>query len=200
MPDSKRDKVVRIAVCGGVCTGTSELLKEFARHPQTRDWARHSGGDSMRDIQIALGFDSISALHKSCADMDAIDREVDGRNRKFMLGGPRRILEARLAVEACEGLEGTLTVLLICDDEERIRREMKRANVDYETARIKVLARDMEDLNRYARLYGILNFADPARFDLVINSGRFSPSQIVEQILEEARRRERKSLRRLVLS
>jgi len=77
----------------------------------------------------------------------------------------------------------TLRVAIIASFETRIKRLAQRDGKPIEEVRKETLQREESEHRRYLRLYNIdtSNFSE---FDLVINSERFSPDDIVEIILK----------------
>jgi cytidylate kinase len=77
----------------------------------------------------------------------------------------------------------TLRVAIIASFETRIKRLAQRDGKPIEEVEKETLQREESERRRYLRLYNIdtSNFSE---FDLVINSERFSPDDIVEIILK----------------
>ena len=77
----------------------------------------------------------------------------------------------------------TLRVAIVASFETRIKRLAQRDGKPVEVVKKETLQREESERRRYLRLYNIdiLNFSE---FDLVINSERFLPDDIVEIILK----------------
>ena len=84
--------------------------------------------------------------------------------------------------------EADLKVYLIADDDVRAKRILNREGGDIEQIKAFTAMRDSEDSRRYKKLYGIDN-SDYAFADMKIDTAKYTPEQIVEQILSELEQR-----------
>jgi cytidylate kinase len=84
--------------------------------------------------------------------------------------------------------EGALHVYVAAPREARIEMAMHRLNVDRKAAE-KVAHDADEGRRRYVRAYYGRVWDDPAAYDLVVNTGKFTHEEAAELIVEAARRR-----------
>ncbi|MDR2097847.1 MAG: cytidylate kinase family protein [Spirochaetaceae bacterium] len=116
---------------------------------------------------------------------DYWDREVDRRQIEAARSGGDTgcVLGSRLAIWLLK--EADLKIYLRARTEVRISRLILREGGDFDTVAAFTKERDTHDHERYLRLYGIDN--DEYGFaDLVIDSGIYTPDEIVEQIIAKA--------------
>jgi cytidylate kinase len=114
---------------------------------------------------------------------DYWDREVDRRQIETALDGEAGcVLGSRLAIWLLE--EADLKVYLKADTDVRVRRLMRREGGDFDSVAAFTKARDARDHDRYLRLYGIDN-DDYGFADLVIDSGLYTPDEIVDRIAQK---------------
>lgn len=171
-----------IGISGLAATGTSQLLKLLGGY---LDWPIHSGGDSVRQIQKDRNCSHLS-IPEFQARFPDLDLEIEEQNREFVCQNRRAcVIECRLAVEAIKGVEGSRSILLICEDQKRFERVSKRDHVSLDVARGQVLARDADDRRRYRLKYGIQDFTDRDRYHHVIDTtGHQSPVECLEIALD----------------
>ena len=85
------------------------------------------------------------------------------------------------------GISHVLKVRIIADLEDRIREEMQRVNLTYDTAR-SILLEDDEERRKWSQsLYGTDN-RDPANFDLCVHIRKLSIDDAVDMIVDTAQR------------
>ncbi len=77
----------------------------------------------------------------------------------------------------------TLRIAIVASFETRIKRLAQRDGKPIEEVKKETLQREESERRRYLRLYNI-DISNFSEFDLVINSERFSPDDIVEIILK----------------
>lgn len=92
------------------------------------------------------------------------------------------VLGSRLAIWMLKNAD--LKVYLYASEDERARRILEREGGDLEKIKEFTKMRDSEDTRRYKKLYNIDN-NDYAFADLIIDTGKYSPDEIVEMIAEK---------------
>lgn len=116
---------------------------------------------------------------------DSYDVTVDTRQVE-LARSESCVLGSRLAIWMLK--EADLKVYLIADDDVRAKRILNREGGDIEQIKAFTAMRDSEDSLRYKKLYGIDN-SDYAFADMKIDTAKYTPEQIVEQILSELEQR-----------
>lgn len=185
-----REPVTVIGISGLVATGKGTISKRLAERLR---WPRHSGGDSLRAIQKARGMTHLRP-DEFAKQTPGIDIEIERMNRDFVAENIANgcVIEGRLVLEALRGFSGTYSVLLTCDDEICIDREIKRAaengiRLTTPQVRANVLRRNEEDRKRYDAC-GFPDFLNPDLYDLEVNTGKWSEVEIVDMIMFYARK------------
>lgn len=95
------------------------------------------------------------------------------------------ILEGRLAAHnlAGKGMEA-FKVYLDADPEVRAARIMEREKGDLQTIMREMLEREEGERQRYMQWYGI-DLKDLSVYDLVVDTSKLSPEEVVDRIVEE---------------
>lgn len=134
---------------------------------------------TFRSLAEEMGI-SMAELCKRAEESTQFDRIVD--KRQLELGNEGNcVLGSRLAIWLLRS--ATLKVFLTAPEEVRIQRIANREHTPVEIVARETIERDQKDHNRYLKLYGIDN--DSFDFaDLVIDTGKHTPEQAVEQIAE----------------
>lgn len=96
------------------------------------------------------------------------------------------VLGSRLAIWMLE--EADLKVYLYASDETRAERILNREGGDLQKIKDFTAMRDSEDTKRYKRIYQIDN-NDYSFADLIIDTSKYNPEQIVELIYNELKNR-----------
>lgn len=116
---------------------------------------------------------------------DSWDRRLDQEQVQRAQQGPC-VLGSRLAIWLLR--PATLTVYLTASLPVRATRIANREGRDVETVTVETAQRDRRDHARYLRLYSI----DTASYefaDVIVDTERYNPEQIVSLIVEELRAR-----------
>lgn len=120
------------------------------------------------------------------ADTDpSYDRFLDKKQVELAMDGDS-ILGSRLAIWMLK--QADLKVYLTASPTERARRIQQREGGSIEDVLAKTRERDHRDRNRYLKLYNIDN-DDTSQADLVINTEKYTPTEIRAMIVEAAQKR-----------
>ncbi|MCS7112281.1 MAG: AAA family ATPase [Ignisphaera sp.] len=141
---------------------------------------RHiSIGMLFRDIAIKRGI-SLLELSRLAQQDPSIDYELDSlAKREAEKGGV--VIDGHAAPWLLKEL-AHLRIAVTASIDTRLRRLAERDRKSIDEVLHETLSREQMERERFMRIYGIdiSNYAD---FDLVINSERFSPSEIVKIVL-----------------
>ncbi|MDR1420839.1 MAG: cytidylate kinase family protein [Treponema sp.] len=138
---------------------------------------------TFRSLAEERGLGLKDVLERAAAD-DSWDKEVDSRQIALARGASGCVLGSRLAIWMLP--EAGLKVYLKAADKTRVRRIMKREGGEEEEVAAFTLERDRQDHERYLRIYGINN-DDYGFADLVIDTDKAGPDEIVAMILQKIR-------------
>ena len=116
---------------------------------------------------------------------DSYDKYVDKHQVELALE-ESCVLGSRLAIWMLK--EADLKVYLYASDETRAGRVFNREGGDLQEIKDFAAMRDREDTGRYKEFYGIDN-NDYSFVDLLIDTGNYTPDEIVNQIILELKKR-----------
>jgi cytidylate kinase len=167
--------MAKITIFGLAGTGTSSVGKRLASE---LSYTYFSSGQLFRQKAESLGMDlySFDALVKTRPEYD---RDLDQTIASFGKTHDNFIVESRLAWYF---IPDSIKIKLTCDFDERVRRVARRDNVTFDYARDKTLQREADGVERYAKAYGITDFAPDKIFELVIDSTHTPVKDIVAHI------------------
>lgn len=166
----------------GKSTVKALIAKEF-------DWSSFSTGDFMRQMALARGisFDEFNAL---IAHEKSIDEKIDAELILIEQTKDNLIIDSHLAFHFVPSsykvfLQVSLDISaqrIYLDGEKESRKSVGDVmnSVDEATARIKARIDNHND--RYLRFYGVSPY-DTSQYDLVIDSEKYSPSEVAGQII-----------------
>jgi len=144
------------------------------------------GGTVFRTLASEHG-SSLSEFARLAERDDAIDRSLDDRLVTRAREGDV-VLESRLAGWlATRGAVSSLRVWISCDERERARRVGGRDGHDLDGALATNRSREASERTRYLGYYAI-DLADLTIYDLVVDSTDTPPEQVIDQIVDAARR------------
>ncbi len=125
---------------------------------------------------------SFHEIRKQAEESDDIDKYLDAHQVELAMAVPSCVLGSRLAIWMLA--DADLKVYLLASEEERARRIHARESGSIEEKIRETEERDRLDRARYQRIYGIDN-DDYRQADLVINTDVYTPTEIVDQIIEK---------------
>ena len=179
MSNSKNIKDVKIAVSGKSGCGNTTVSRLVAEALELRFI-----NFTFRSLAKEKGLDLNEVLALAAKD-DSWDREVDTRQVKLAREGGGCVLGSRLAIWMLE--EADLKVFLTARPETRAKRIQDREGGNLEEIARFTASRDMQDHERYLRIYNIDN-DDFSFADLVIDTDEIGPEEIAKMIIEELER------------
>ncbi len=139
---------------------------------------------TFRSLSQELGLPLEEIIERAKND-SSYDRMVD-KNQVALAEKASCVLGSRLAIWMLSGAD--LKVYLTASEETRAKRIMNREGGSLDDIRKFTALRDSEDTRRYQELYRIDN-TDLHCADMVIDTERHKPEEIVGLILDELERR-----------
>ncbi|MEM0153406.1 MAG: AAA family ATPase [Ignisphaera sp.] len=171
-----RNKLV-IAIGGPPGSGKTTIAKMLAERLNLR---HISIGMLFRDIAVKRGM-SLLELSKLAEQDPSIDYELDSLAKKEAENGGV-VIDGHAAPWLLKGL-AHLRIAVIASRDTRVQRLAERDGKSVDEVRHETLLRERMERERFLRIYGI-DISDYTDFDLVINSERFSPIEIIEIVLQ----------------
>lgn len=167
--------MAKITIFGLAGTGTTTAGKLLATE---LGYEFISTGNLFRQQAAELGL-SLYDFEKLCNENPSYDRQLDDRVKQLGQQKNNFVLESRLAWYF---IPDSIKIKLVCDESTRIARVASRDNLSLAEATIKTKQREQDGPARYAQIYGLTEFAPATAFDLILDSGRLSPAEIVTEI------------------
>jgi len=78
-----------------------------------------------------------------------------------------------------------LKILLVCDDKKRIRRFSKREKISLKEAEKRLKERENNWLKKLKIIYKRNDFFSPKNYNLIINTTKLSPNQVIKKAIEK---------------
>lgn len=166
---------MKITICGLAGTGTSTTGKQLA---EQLGYEFISSGGIFRSTAAAYGMD-LHEFEDLCSRDQKYDRAVDDGIAEIGRTKNDSVVESRLAWFF---IPDSFKVLLLCDDDTRIRRVAGRDKLTIKEAREKTTHREKSIRTRFREYYGIEQFDDPAHFDLVLDTTATEVNELVNKI------------------
>jgi cytidylate kinase len=170
--------MAKITIFGLAGTGTSSIGKKLAAD---LNYQFLSSGQIFRKKAEELGMD-LYTFDEMVITNPQYDIDLDKQIEEYGKTNNDFVVESRLAWHF---IPDSFKVKLICDFEERVKRVATRDKVAFEYARDKTVKREAEGEERYAKVYGITEFAKDKNFDLIIDSTQTPIPEIIEIIIKK---------------
>ena len=170
---------MKITLTGFGGTGTSTVGKLLAKKLACQFL---SGGDMQRMVAKEKNM-SLYEFDEYLKDHPDQDRLVEDQQITFGKEHNSFVMESLLSWYC---VPDAFNVMLVCDFDTRIQRIASREGISFTEAKEKNVARVNTYQDRYGKLYGIENIMDEEHFDLVVDTTKLTPNEVVEKILSVA--------------
>lgn len=165
-----------ILTIGGLAgTGTTTAAKVLS---EKLDIPFLSTGSIFREMAKERGM-SVLEFSEFAEKDNNIDIEIDRRQAELAKSSDNLILEGRLSAYF---VEADLKLWLITPFDVRAERIADRENKTVDLAKKEIIIREESEVLRYKDIHDI-DISSMDIYDLVINSGSFSPEQIADIII-----------------
>lgn len=175
----KLNKDVRVAISGKSGCGNTTVSTLLAEKLGVK-----LINYTFRQLAAEKGLTLAQVIENARTD-DSYDIFVDNHQVELARAEPC-VLGSRLAIWMLK--EADLKVYLFASDETRAKRILNREGGDLQKIKDFTSMRDSEDTRRYKKIYNIDN-NDYSFSDLIIDTAKFNPEQIVELIIAELKKR-----------
>jgi len=169
------DKDLRIAISGKSGCGNTTVSSKVAQKLNIT-----MINYTFRSLSEEIGL-SLPQILEQAKNDDSFDRKVDTRQVELALQ-QSCVLGSRLAIWMLK--DANLKVYLLADDDVRAKRIFNREGGNLDDIKSFTKMRDTEDTNRYKKLYNINN-NDYQFCDLIIDTSKYNPDEIVNIIIKE---------------
>ena len=160
-------------LAGTGTTTTAELLSKQL------DIDYISAGSVFRDMAREKGM-SVLEFSEFAEGNDDIDKEIDKRQAELAKSAENLIVEGRLSAYFVE--EADLKLWLVTPFDVRSSRIAERESKTVEVAKEEIITRENSEALRYMDIHNI-DIKNMDIYDLIINTGTFSPEKVSEIIL-----------------
>jgi len=167
---------MKITISGLPGSGTTTLGKMLANRYNCE---YISAGEVFRSMAAERSL-SLTEFGSLCEEDPSVDKLIDGRQRTIVLKSDMIVAEGRLSGWMIP--EADIKIWLFAPVSCRVARIYERDGcVDTKTAESETLAREASEATRYRQYYDI-DICAIDIYDLVLNSEKFLPEQLVKII------------------
>lgn len=182
-------KIQNITVSGRIGSGSTTLARGLSK---VLGWKHIEGGDVFwEQVRNKLGLSPKDTNLRP----DDEDQRFDEMLKRLLAEDKHNIVETKLAGFNAQGIEGVFKILIACDDGDgvdqvaiRIDRLVNREKISIEEAKIEVVEREKNDIEKWGRLYANNNpswvYWDKKYYDLVINTYSHNQEETLKLALE----------------
>jgi CMP/dCMP kinase len=171
-----RRTVNSIAISGSACSGKTTLSTLLAK--QLR-WNHVNVGQLFRD----LASEQRIPIEKFGSLDDSALRKIDEGVKQRMRSTPHVVWEGRLTAWLATTLPDVVSVYCVAGDRTRVRRCVGRENILLAEARRQIKQRDEEESRVFRRLYGITDIRHEVHFDIVLDTAKKVPADLLTEII-----------------
>jgi len=170
-----------ITINGRAGSGKSTAARLLAKK---LGYKHYSNGEFMREMAEERKI-SLLELSKIAEKDRSIDEELDQRQIQLGIKEDNFVIDSRLGFHF---IPNSIKIFLDADFEERAKRILadnirKESNISLETTKENMKKREDSEIKRYQEYYHI-NHYDKKYCDLVIDTTKIKPEQVVDKILK----------------
>jgi len=171
-----------VTISGDPASGKSTVAKAIAQKLKCK---HYSTGDLQRKIAKRMGL-TITQLHEYEEKDDRIDRKIDAYQQKLGKTQKNFVIDSWLAAHF---IPKAFHVYLRCGKQEQVRRRLSHKRKEESFVEAKKAMADLRkraklNRGRWCRFYGY-DYTDMKNYDLVIDTTKISPEEVVKLILKE---------------
>ena len=179
-PEMVEVSYANIAISGDIGTGKSTLVSGLVKE---LGWSYFSTGEYFRKWHEENNI----PLEKTGDVPPKVDRAIDMDVQKKMRELDHMIFESRLAVWLAKDLPKVFKILIMADFEVAMERVSIRDKVSILEASDKSKERAKALEKKFSLLYGVSDFLDPKRANLVVDTTKKSAEETLTFVLDNLR-------------
>lgn len=181
MDSSSIKKYRIITVSGKIAVGTTTLSKNLAH---VLGWKHINFGALQREFDRKNNINE--NMQGALARSDTHEREIEEMGEKMLNTENNLIYEAWLSGFLARNYKDVLKVLLICShDDIRVDRVANRENITIAEAKKWIKQREVENEEKWKKLYGNFDFWSPEYYNLTIDTYRKGPMETLGKVLDK---------------
>ncbi len=180
--------IKNITVSGRIASGATTLAIHLS---EALGWKFINGGALFREFTTEKGLDIVY----SSARPDQFDIEYEEKIKKIIKEESSYIIQSHLAAFDAQGIDNIFKILVVCEDSEgmdkveiRIDRLVNRDGKKVEDAKVEVLEREHENLEKWRRLYANKDqnwvYWDKKYYDLIVNTYSLNTEESAKAVLD----------------
>lgn len=167
-----------ITVSGRAASGATTLSKNLA---QKLGWQLINGGEIYREYVKKNGI----PLERTTQTSDNYHLELDEFIKDKLRNDQYLIIESWLSGFDAQNIPGVFKIFVVCfDDSIRIDRLVNRDKMSIEEAKEHLRTRELENLQKWEKLYKTRDFWNLNLYDLVIDTYKNGPMETLKIALE----------------
>lgn len=180
-----------ITISGRIASGASTLAAHLS---ERLGWKFINGGELFREFTAEKGLDIV----RTSTRPDQFDLEYEEKIKKIIKEKSNYVIQSHLAAFDAQNVEGVFKILVACEDgdgvdkvEIRIDRLVNRDGKKVEDAKVEVLERERQNLEKWRRLYANNDrtwvYWDKKYYDLTVNTYSLNMEESVKAVLDAMR-------------
>ena len=177
-----------ITISGRIASGASTLATHLAH---ILGWEFLNGGEIFRQFTAEKG---LNIIHSNTRP-DQFDLEYEEKIKKLLKEKSHQVVQSHLAGFDAQGIEGTFKILVVCEDalgedkiEIRIDRLVNRDAKKVEDAKLEIVERERQNLEKWRRLYAENDakwvYWDKKYYDLIVNTYSLNAQESTQTVLD----------------
>ncbi|MFC1647001.1 AAA family ATPase [Patescibacteria group bacterium] len=171
-------KYSKITISGRVCTGKTTLFWDLQKE---LGWPTFSASYFFRDYAAK----NHASLEKAEEQGDQLTQIIDyGMKELAEKKSGNIILEGWMAGVMTRNVKHALRILLVCDDDVRVKRFSDREKLTIAKSKKMVSDREKNLFNTLEKIYKRRDFVNPKNFNLVLDTTNSTPRETLQEVLE----------------
>lgn len=168
----------KITISGKICTGKSTLFQSLEKKLQWKTF--HSG-------KFFRNYVNKHKLNLEMAQEQNVNltKKIDYMMRDILKNKGNWLFDSWMAGIMADNFPAVLRILLVCDDRVRFKRFAEREKVSIKVAKKDILNREANLFKKLEQIHKRNDFVDQKNYNLIINTTRLSPNQILHKVLNK---------------
>ncbi len=169
-----------ITISGEVGSGKSSIVHELLK--LLPEWSNVNTGKRFRAFCESKGM----SIQQVSTLPDSVHQEFDADQQALLARETHIIVEGRLAGWLARDMDDVFRVWCQAPVDVRVLRVVKREETSKEQAFKDLEHRDLGDLKKYRRVYGLEDYRLPSFYHLTLDTSRHLPHVLAKEIIEKA--------------
>ncbi len=169
-----------ITISGEVGSGKSSIVRSLAG--LLPEWNTANTGKRFREFCKSKGI----SIQQVATLPDEVHLAFDADQQNRLAHEMKIIVEGRLAGWLAREMEDVFRVWCQAPLDVRVLRVAGREKISKGQALEDMKHRDLGDLEKYRRVYGLEDYRDPSFYHLVLDTSRHLPNVLAQEIVEKA--------------